>query len=100
MNNREKLEEIRNDYNWETRSCDDDMYFQDYFKQIDKDLEILEILKKYIRVNELRETPQIMTGSPNVDFVLNVVKKALDSSIFLDLMLQEDAKEIKEWLKK
>lgn len=75
-----------------------DILYQQDIERIRKELKILEILKKYIRVNELRETPQIMTGSPNVDIVLNVVKNALDSSIFLDLMLQEDAKIIKEWL--
>ena len=94
MTSREALE---NWYNTESPRIKAYEYEQHY-RLIKKDLEILEILKKYIRVNELKEKPQIMTGPPDVDIVLNVVKKALDGSIFLDLMLQEDAKKIKEWL--
>ena len=48
---------------------------------IERDLEILEILKKYLRVNHLIRTD------------------ALDNSIYLDLMLKDDADKIKEWLK-
>ena len=101
MTSREILTQLFNEAN--RLACEEPKYtthdLWEMCKQIEKDLEILETLKKYIRVNELRETPQIMTGSPDVDIVQNVVKKALDSSIFLDLMLQEDAKKIKEWLK-
>ena len=86
MTNREKLEEIRNDYNWETRSCDDDMYFQDYFKQIDKDLEVLEILK------ELPFEIYLNGGGDDWEWFIDLKQSFIIS--------EEQASKIKEWLDK
>ena len=48
MTSKELLEEIRKDYNWETSDCEIGAYFQNYFEQIAKDLEVLDIIKKHI----------------------------------------------------
>lgn len=45
MTSKELLQIIKKDYNWETADCECDAYFQDYFTQIERDLEILEIIK-------------------------------------------------------
>lgn len=48
MASKELLQIIKKDYNWETSDCECDTYFKDYFTQIEKDLEVLEIFKKYL----------------------------------------------------
>ena len=52
------------------------------FEQLEKDLDVLETLKKYIRVNNLAK-----------DEIHD-----LDFHLYFDLMIKEDAEKIKDWL--
>lgn len=57
---------------------------RELFEQLERDLDALKILKKYIRVNNLAK-----------DEIHD-----LDFHLYFDLMLKEDAEKIKDWLVK
>ena len=90
MTSKELLQEIKKDYNWETADTEIDAYFQDYFKQIERDLEVLECFKKYFHFELVFEKNQTFLIFKSKERYLPVDDKLSVSNKYYE--------PLKEWL--
>ena len=102
MTSKELLEEIRKDYNWETSDCEIGAYFQNYFEQIAKDLEVLDIIKKHI-VSKLFEYGTNFDSYNKISLIAEIIQmKDFTSEStgihYTAIKTDNDFEIIREWL--